>query len=697
MKKNKTILFIIIIIFSFFFLSNDVYAVTIKGYWNTPSSVSNESFVMKGKTRKLNDFGVFVIGNDHAYCIEPGARMNYIGYENNNRTSTLSGYDKLTATQRKLISYVLTFAYKDSSPSTYSLSKYTNIVAAQGLIWEIVTGERTNFNTLAPNKNSAKNSFYYVTHNSSNANVKKIAQEYNRIYYAIRSAFINATGQTGKVFTFQAQAENTVMVWKEDLKKYTLTINDSDFKYWTAQATQNGISVKMNSNSVTITSDTAIDEKDAKLITISTVSKNGTNPIVYTDSYYQDIVNIKGTSISKYIKVYTPKFQMKIIKKASLDSKPLSGVKFNICTAKTCSKSSVIATVTTNADGEAIYDNVSKPGTYYVQEISTVKGYELDSKVYPVTVTKSNISNSKSFGTITLKNTNKSFNLIKYTVDENEKPVILDDGCGTDTYTGPEFEIKENGNKLYFKERKPGEYDVASSQTENATTSLKTCNGKFKVYTLPNCNYTISEIKAPEGLTLPANPTKNVNICGSDKSVAFTNGFTGLEFQKKDEEGNFITGGKFALQMKVNNIYKEILLKENQEGYYEYSSDLTEEKDGASYTFVTATNEYDKGKAFIKNLPPGEYRIVEKEAPEGYNLIEDKDSTALVTIKDSSNDDYYLVELVNRKSNKSGSESSAELIVTITTGRKVPNYVFIISGLLILLIITVILRRKVRK
>ena len=89
--------------------------------------------------------------------------------------------------------------------------------------------------------------------------------------------------------------------------------------------------------------------------------------------------------------------------------------------------------------------------------------------------------------------------------------------------------------------------------------------------------------------------------------------------------------------------------------------------------------------------------MAEKEAPNGYELIEDKNSKALVTIKDSDKDGYYLVEMIDQKSNKYGSSASAELVVTIITGRKILNYAFIISSLVALLVIAIIIRKKIKK
>jgi len=99
----------------------------------------------------------------------------------------------------------------------------------------------------------------------------------------------------------------------------------------------------------------------------------------------------------------------------------------------------------------------------------------------------------------------------------------------------------------------------------------------------------------------------------------------------------------------------------------------------------------------VDSLTTDVYFIKETEAPEGYEIIKDKDSTAIVTIKDEKKDDYYLVELINQKVSTAGDEDSAELIVTIITGRDIPNYVLIISGLVILLVSLIIFRKKMKK
>ena len=101
------------------------------------------------------------------------------------------------------------------------------------------------------------------------------------------------------------------------------------------------------------------------------------------------------------------------------------------------------------------------------------------------------------------------------------------------------------------------------------------------------------------------------------------------------------------------------------------------------------------GEYLIVNVPPGEYRIVERQAPEGYELITDANSKAIVTVDDTGK--QYNVEMVDRKTNVDGSSSTAELVITISTGRKVLNYVLIISGLALALGCLILIRKKIKK
>ena len=758
-KVIKKICLFALILVTFFGFSGNLKAYQTRAIYPHPFTTNLEFFMNQVGSHPL-ETGIYTVNGKHAYCIEPGVKIDGTkGYDTTNAPSLEnynsgyfspgSGVTSSVITRRNFVTYILTFAenqegiaeanynkpnwstiaanlakrYEDENdllPATYK------IFAAQGMIWEVVTGERTNFNNVWPDNHAGYDcSFYDVIYGviKNNEVVKNkdcngqedtssIKEEYDRIIRAIRGTFLNdSLGEAGgKTFVATEGAANKVpLSYNSSTGKYTLTIHDTDFQYWKVYDS-NGLDVTVGSNYITISSSESISEGVAKTVAITVKeTKNGTTgTTVYVDDSLQDVVAIGGTTQVRYIKVYTPNYQIRINKKASLDggetSENLAGAKFNVCSNSSCTD--ILGTITTNSSGVATFDEIKAPGTYYVKETVAPPGYELDTTPHAITVSTSNVAGSGSYGSITITDEKKVFDLTKMTVDEDGNSTILNDGCGTDTYIGPTFQLRQNGESLYFKPVKkdgvvvPGHYELASSDTEGATTDLRTCNGRLRVYALTSCNYTISETKPPEGLTLPSEPNRNINVCGSDKTISLTNGYAGLEFQKKNEDGVFLAGGKFSLQMKVNNVYRDVLLKELGEGNYTYDANLTEEDEGATYIITTKDGSEDgeeKGIARISKLPPGEYRIVEKEAPEGYELIEDKDSNAVITIKDTGADDYYIVEMIDQKVLQNGSRASAELVVTITTGRRVPNYVVIIASLAVLLVITIILRKRIKK
>lgn len=294
-------------------------------------------------------------------------------------------------------------------------------------------------------------------------------------------------------------------------------------------------------------------------------------------------------------------------------------------------------------------------------------------------------------------------NLSKKTIDEDGNELNIKDYTGnscTGDYKGPIFTLKKDNKYVCVTETSAGNYKLASCDGKN--NEIKTCGGKFDIAGIKSGCYDITETTAPYGYTLPANPTQQVCVTKGQNATAAVmyNGVSGVIFNKIDENGHIIDGGKFALQRKINGVYKDMLLKHEKGAIYSYVENLKEEEEGATYILET-TN----GTINVKNLVPGEYRFVEKEAPEGYDAIKDKDSNAKFTISDKGIfgpdgkpvTDFYQVKLVNQKTRLKGSYDSAELIVTIITGRKVINYALVIVGLVILLAAAIILRKKFKK
>lgn len=697
-KKKRLISYLISFIFIFFVALSGVKAKANVGeiHLNNRLKYDKYTYVPTGMPDKVRHLRADIYyakesngTTSQAYCVEQMVTL-FGGYDAD--PVPIENYGALSATQKNLIFQILSHAYNIGTHpwATFeSRAKAANpdtVLGTQELIWEITRKERTQLNSEEPSSNCRNNGKcpFYKLLIANKGNLQGIYNEYSRLIKAVKYTFnIPPSG-------FKIESSATTYNMSYSNGKFVLTLNDANqaYKYFNIKG-QGDISAAVSNNGSTLTLSTT-KPIDGTVTFKITNNKTSDGMIAYMDKTKQDVV--KGSaSITYALKLSTPEYQIKINKKASLDGKPMAGATFNICSNKTCT--TVLGTVTTDNSGIATFNKIKYPGTYYVKETKVPAGYELDSTPKAVTVSTSNVAGSASFGTVNVTNKNKEFNLTKRTVDENGVVTDLDDGCGTDKYTGPEFELKDsNGNALYFTEISPGNYNLSNKDASGAVSKLKTCKGKFKVYTLTECNYTISETKAPEGLTLPSEPTKKINVCGADKNVSFTNGFAGLEFQKKDEDGNFVNGGKFSLQRKINNVYTDILLKETEPGSYVYDVNLKETDEGATYIMLTKD-----GIARVSKLPPGEYRISEKEAPDGYEVIKDKDSKALVTIKDSDKDGYYLVEMIDQKTSKNGSKSFAELIVTIITGRKVPNYVLIISCLVVLLILAIIVRKRMKK
>ena len=666
----------------------------------------------------------------HAYCIQPGVSVgnggsgkydygDIMGFNDYKGTDTQGfGYgtwynnSEELAKRKQMIMQVLNYAYEITDnldgtfPSNFSTKvksmkreEYQKILAAQSIIWEIVWGERTKFDYTSnsnddwgyrPDKmvtNGLFHTFYKHSKQPStpNENFYNVAiTQYKHIINKVYNTYYRMPGSN---YTFTTTSANA--------NKYEIKVNNSidikdsagAFQYFDIESATSGLGVeKIGNDTIRVKATKAFTKDNPAELTLVTKSnkKNGTAIITnfYVSSDSQDFAYGSPTPKRIHIKFYTPKYKLEI-EKIDEEKNKLVGAKFNLCSDSKCND--VIAVLKSGDNGKVTYE-VEMAGTYYIKEIEAPKGYELDSKIYSI-----NVSDSNSSAKITMTNKARNMKLTKRTVDEDGNVTILEDGCKTDNYTGPKFEIKnKDGKTLYFEEIEEGLYKP--SDEENGKIEIKTCNGQFTVKYMTECEYEIVEREAPEGLVLPDNPTLNVNICKSDGNISFTNGFTGLEFQKKDEEGNLITGGKFALQKKENGAYKDVLLKKVSEGYYIYDSKLTEEDDDVSYIMET-----DEGISFIDKISTGEYRVVEKEAPEGYEPIKDKDSTAKITIKDDSANSYNRVELINKKVSVGGDDASAELIVTITTGRKILNYALIFIGLSSILIVLIILRKKFKK
>lgn len=694
---------------------------------------------------------------------------NYIPTQYNNYTSryvtTTNNEDKM-----RKIKAIFTFSrppvagfvdkeYKDSHKNGkeyYFTKDYaSSVYATQLLIWEIADGERTSFADPKPNNNVSNNSAYCKMHGCSGTNAESklspIKSEYDRIVKAVNRIFGSEAKSTNTklgnftLSTSDKSAENYYMTY--DSGKYILTIADDYAKYYSVSSSDKNISISNNGKAITLTSSEPIsssiiqfklggaDAPAAKSsimnYTIECPSNKNKQCVKYLDalpdigdkyeyesdvvylanngdntSYAQDLVKVTPKSHNIYMKVTTPQYKLKIVKKgkkdeSSTDEENLSGVQFELY--DTDKKNKLTSTpLTTNNEGIATYNSIKKPGTYYIKEIKTAQGYNLkEAKIndykltdyVPITVSSGNTSDP---ATVTAYNYVNKFDLIKYSVDQEGNKTKLEDDC--DKAKGAQFEVRDsNGKLICFKENSVGDYEYSSTSdashcAEGEVSSIYTCDGEFSVEKIPGCedgsstkNYIVSE-KSFAGNQIDSEPNKTINVCGADRAISFYNGFSGIEFQKKNEDGKLLKGGSFKLQMKKNGVYIDVAVLEIDEGVYKY------DESSNNYEINTLN-----GTALISDTPVGEYRMVEIVAPEGYDTIKPSDSKATVIISDKNKDGYYQMEMIDKKSNKSGSSDEAELIVTITTGRNVIPYGLVIGILIIGLITFIVIRNKNKK
>ena len=254
------------------------------------------------------------------------------------------------------------------------------------------------------------------------------------------------------------------------------------------------------------------------------------------------------------------------------------------------------------------------------------------------------------------------------------------------------------------------EYATTANSIEQATIYITDANGNLVIHNLPTGTYYLREIETIDPYVVPSGDdaytklvvemTAGGPLLNGRMSYRETisNATKEFNFYKVDENGNYLSGGKFKIQ-KYNDEtgkFEDIKISSvaNDGTTYQKEADVFKEDSKGKVQFTLKNGI----ATFVEMSVNTTYRIVELEAPKGYQVA-NIDNSALITI-DKNGFAKGSATIINQTRMLEGSTAQAELVIEIQTGQKVIRYGLIIGGTLIViagLMATLIYITKKRK
>ena len=430
--------------------------------------------------------------------------------------STLSTAEK---NQRKeLLKDLLLYGYNSDPTNNTGLADLVNndkyaplkLIAMQVLVWEVMEGGRTNFDSAEPNVWNGANSLYNkVVYPNGGSDPTKT----NTIYYFYNKYKNDAKlgDQANPAPAFDPSQSHYVMTWDSVNKKYNVTVSGiGDYNKCTSSDPTNvPISVNASKGTVTVTS-----SKTVKQATITCKYYRGTGLVDQTvEESFKHFTFSKNTSNNQDMvygsgwKIYTKSFTVSsentdfAIRKVDTEGKEVSGAKFNL-THMTNQSYSVTIDSNTNTKYSLNYS-----GQYRVSESTVPKGYEkikdfnitINGRTHKITSCDSQGTDSQNNMTclngqvkvtyngdeilLTIQNVAKNFKILKVNKSGN-------------AINGATFEIRDKNNNLMKFSMASGniyKYDTAGTITSLYNGSLSS----YPVSLLPEGEYKIIETSVP--------------------------------------------------------------------------------------------------------------------------------------------------------------------------------------------------------
>lgn len=659
-KKFIKIFVLILMLVAFVPISNVRAASNSYKYKNAYYDISNytnykEFYITKNK--KHTSDGKFWIhqaysGNTyiHAYCLNVGK------YADTNKCSDLKRKDfnwdntHIKEDKRNLLKKVLSVApYLTGnlcSGTGCKKTKYkSQVIAAQIIVWEIVEGARTSFDTIQPNEYHEANSAYkrFIQQNDV------LKDAYKKIIKDVQSNEKESIENTA--FT---KEEAYILAW--DGERYTKNVGNVG-KYKTCSSSDEDVKFKVESNG-TLKVSTKKDLNKEVTITCKYTTGESSNSADYYDfdesskdcnsGYtYQDLIKASQSyTYSAKLKVKTSSKQVRITK---LDDsgKTITGAKFRLSLNGNLKDTANVYTFDLT---KSLYADVKvkKTGRYLLQEITTPTGKQKIPDTY-ITINVEEGTAAVSGGGGLIK-TNSANNLIYISVINTSKMFSINKvNQSGQAVKGATFQIRKGNTPMNFSwDGSKFVYQIAGSFGKDTTNIVNSNISNYLITGLPDGDYSLVEVAAPYPYVLSSSESdrtikfriKNGDMyvyssssksysTSSSLSINVKNYTTKVVINKIGNDGVKLSGIKFYLwdSTKTKKI-KSVLTSANS-GNYNYD---TSQNSGVE-EYVTNSN----GQIVINALPAGTYYFEEFDTGDtDYPVPEGEDALTKIEIKVTS-------------------------------------------------------------
>ena len=431
-----------------------------------------------------------------AYCIQPGVRSD----DSSNYVQGSSGcWYNLPAAVQSGIALALACGYPSAEYGTaYGDSNSSDIIGAekwaatQAVIWDLICGYRSPYDY----RSWGTSPFYTCVDTSR---YPTFAMWYDMITAAMQSA--------ADIPSFAATSSrwcDTIELTKDSSGNYSASVTDTngvlpDFNFNSNSG--NGITFSQRGNALTITATAeAAKNLSTEKIYSATGSAYGIDPdeavLCWYDSTgkYQSLASYTGTGLDPvraYIKIKTTvadEVGSLTINKTDADTgKALAGVTYRLFD----SAGNKVADVTTDTSGKAVFSDLAL-GSYTYQEISAPEGYVVDDTKYQITITTETLNITE-----TRTNTMAKGSLTVRKVDVTGSPLA--------------------GAELLLETSTDGQTWTAVGKI----TTDKTGIAKWDDLKI-GAQYRVTEVKAPAGYTLMAEPLFTGVLDNTNPDVTIT-------------------------------------------------------------------------------------------------------------------------------------------------------------------------------